>query len=306
MDEVTYRCADERIRAQALEQLFGHLSPGDRRSAIEVAERQPNAWRHLWVALASAAQPNPTIVSVVWGQLLPGKLTALFLPRTISDAPRVVRRELLRKTLEDVRSAGAHMVQALTFTDACEDAQLLRELDFWHVADLLYFVVAREDLQPYADFSPGHSAEFRTASQVKERETWGAIIERSYIDSLDCPGLSGRRPVEDVVASFQAMGDGDPALWQLLFIEGRPAGCALIARHDTDYELLYMGLDPDYRGQGWGRRLFAYACKVAHARGAERFIFAADDRNHPAKRIYVEGGGHVWDRRTAFALNFDA
>jgi ribosomal protein S18 acetylase RimI-like enzyme len=131
-------------------------------------------------------------------------------------------------------------------------------------------------------------------------------LERSYIDTLDCPELCGLRSIEDVLLSHKSVGMLDPRLWWLVTLHGKPAGCLLfsVVRETDSIELVYLGLGPELRGLGLGRRLLGHAlqtigdCVVAAEVGdalhglslAGGITLAVDTRNAPAVRLYREAG----------------
>jgi len=55
-------------------------------------------------------------------------------------------------------------------------------------------------------------------------------------------------------------------------------------------EIVYMGLIPETRGKGLGRRLVEQAAKVAVSLGGTRFILGVDQTNRPARDIYTAQG----------------
>lgn len=119
-----------------------------------------------------------------------------------------------------------------------------------------------------------------------------AALERSYIDTLDCPGLCGLRTTQDVLDSHRSAGIFDGSLWDLVRTGGTGEGCCLISRtlEPGAYELVYMGLGPRLRGRGLGRRLLAMGLVRAARRGGKLVSLAVDERNRPAKRVYASLG----------------
>ncbi|MCA9161152.1 MAG: hypothetical protein KDA72_22630, partial [Planctomycetales bacterium] len=79
------------------------------------------------------------------------------------------------------------------------------------------------------------------------------FIESTFIDTLDCPAMNGRRSREEVLEGFL---DGRKLRqiapwWEVLEVDGRVAGCLLLQQHSPELvELVYMGLLPYSRGQG--------------------------------------------------------
>jgi GNAT superfamily N-acetyltransferase len=98
----------------------------------------------------------------------------------------------------------------------------------------------------------------------------GTILERSYEQTLDCPGLYGLRRTEDIIAGHKATGRFDPSLWTLLYVDDEPAGVILInpfPGHKVT-ELVYIGLAPFARGRGLGRQLLRHGLCLLQGRRA--------------------------------------
>lgn len=129
-----------------------------------------------------------------------------------------------------------------------------------------------------------------------------AALERSYVDTLDCPELCGLRSTRDVLDSHRSTGDFDPSTWWLVKHRGRPAGCMLLNRcpEQRTIELVYLGLGPELRGKGLGRALLEMGVRGAR-RGAAGWAVtcAVDERNAPALRLYAGLGFEAQSRRLA-------
>lgn len=135
-----------------------------------------------------------------------------------------------------------------------------------------------------------------------------AALERSYIDTLDCPELCDLRTTRDVLASHLATGEHDPTLWWLVRHEGSPEGAMLLnpCPAQSQIELVYLGLGPRLRGLGLGRALLGYGIREAAARRPERLIVCAvDHRNAPALRLYESLGFRSFADRAALVRPVD-
>ncbi len=128
-----------------------------------------------------------------------------------------------------------------------------------------------------------------------------AALERSYVDTKDCPELCGLRSPTDVLESHKAVGQLDERLWLIAFDEEGAQGCALLSpNRDGDcVELVYLGLGTRLRGRGLGRRLMEMSIATMEdllRAGAIPLSMhggltcAVDTRNDPAMRLY-EGLG---------------
>lgn len=87
-------------------------------------------------------------------------------------------------------------------------------------------------------------------SDATRRELCG-VLEQSYLDTHDCPGLAGIRRTTDVLDGH--FGTGARArIWLLARKDGAPAAVCLLngASDRASAELVYLGVARDARGQG--------------------------------------------------------
>jgi GNAT superfamily N-acetyltransferase len=113
-------------------------------------------------------------------------------------------------------------------------------------------------------------------------------LERSYIDTLDCPGLCGLRDTQDVIASHRGTGVFDPSYWWIIRKDHTPQGAMLFnpCPDQSSIELVYVGLAPAVRGIGLGRTLMHTALAALSGRRERSITCAVDTRNTPAMRLY--------------------
>jgi ribosomal protein S18 acetylase RimI-like enzyme len=86
---------------------------------------------------------------------------------------------------------------------------------------------------------------------------------------------------------------------------GSPVGVVLVARRGWTSRIAAMGLAPEARGQGLGRRLLGEAVEGARARGDRAVDLEVIEQNTPAVRLYTSFGfralrrlvGHRKERR---------
>ena len=132
-----------------------------------------------------------------------------------------------------------------------------------------------------------------------------AMLEQSYIGTLDCPQLNGVRPVDEILSGYRSVGQFDPARWLVVRDAGRDVGCLLLAEHahvgrTLIWEVVYMGLVPEGRGHGWGLEIVRYGQWLAAERQVPRMVLAVDAKNTPAIQMYAAAGFKAWDRRSAW------
>jgi hypothetical protein len=127
------------------------------------------------------------------------------------------------------------------------------------------------------------------------------LLDETYIDTLDCPGLFGLRQTEDILQGHRASGQFDPSLWTILHLHGRPVGVLLLnpAPASRAIELVYMGLAPSARGRGLGTHLLNHGLSRLAGRREHTVTLAVDDCNAPARALYRRAGFRPVLRRRA-------
>ncbi len=141
-------------------------------------------------------------------------------------------------------------------------------------------------------------------------ETWkpGAdddfitALDRSYVETLDCPELCGLRETRDVLDSHKAAGIFEPSLWWLVRHHGEPQGAMLFSpgHGHAHIELVYLGIAPPLRGKRLGATLLEYGLRILAGRKEPSITCAVDQRNKPAKRLYRKAGFEQFAERAAF------
>jgi ribosomal protein S18 acetylase RimI-like enzyme len=247
-----------------------------------------------------------------------------------TDRVRLIREvcEELPRRLGGTASAGppGHaprlLAQALLEPADRDLARALRDAGFMQLGDLAYMTRQMPDRpglellaaigQPLPGSPPGLRLESldalarRGVSTLESDQLLCTALERSYIDTRDCPELCGLRDVRDVLASHRAIGVFDPTLWTIIWNDDEPSGCMLfsVSPEQGTVELVYLGLAPELRGQGLSgpilRRGLAQLYDTAlsprvvghhpNVAGRGGVTCAVDARNEPAVRLYRRSG----------------
>lgn len=190
------------------------------------------------------------------------------------------------------------LLEALVPPDRLALGGALREAGFNRLTRLIYL-----DWRPMGDdfkLSPVSTSESRPdgsdliwlSYDADRRLLFEEAIERTYLQSLDCPELTGLRAISDVLIGHRAAGIFDPALWFVALQDGVPAGVILLNRIPSTraLELVYMGVAPEARGHGVGDALMRRGLGSAVAVGAKVVALAVDERNTHARRLYDRWG----------------
>ena len=132
-----------------------------------------------------------------------------------------------------------------------------------------------------------------------------ALLRETYVDSLDCPGLSKLRHEKDILDGHRRGGNFDQQLWSVMQINGVNAGVSIVNRTPAAdcIEIAYFGLAQFARGKGFGAYLLDHTLFLAAKHCERSIMLAVDERNSPALRLYVSRGFHVVTRRVALALS---
>lgn len=117
-------------------------------------------------------------------------------------------------------------------------------------------------------------------------------VGRSYAQSMDCPELTGLRPIPDVLASHRATGIFEPGFWWVAKRDQEPVGVILLNSMSgrPALEVVYMGVAQPARGTGVGDALLGRAVEAVRRSGASILALAVDERNLPARRMYARWG----------------
>jgi ribosomal protein S18 acetylase RimI-like enzyme len=259
------------------------------------------------VAVSAATLVGATrdqkLTAVAWGQILPGKTALLWPPRLAPDEIESVGDQLQIFLDHQLQAASIRMAQAVLPDGEHSDARRLKRGGYLHAADLLYLI---SPLDRVAVTSDEFDIEF-VQYTLDDRERLKTLIERTYIDTLDVPALDGVRDLSDVLCGYEQTGEFSPDRWFFLRNGGEDVGCLLLNDHpgQAQWELVYLGIVPEARGNGWGRQATRFAQRLAKAADRERLILAVDATNDPAVSAYTSVGFFELLRRSVFLKIFN-
>lgn len=216
---------------------------------------------------------------------IPGRVAMLFsAPPGVAGIAHGEQQAVIESCVEALAKAGLHYAQALVEPGAENLASVLCDAGFRRLTRLRY--LERDTRYPWVD--PPESEVEWTSYSVQNSERFARTIQHTYKGSLDCPELSGRRPIDDVMAAHRSSGTFSATLWQLASVAGQDVGCLLLSNlgEGSIAEVAYMGVRPEYRGRGLGRALLQRALTLCRHERISRLTLAVDDRNHAAIRVY--------------------
>jgi mycothiol synthase len=278
----------------ALEVLHAGL-PADQQPTLlqtlaAMAPLDPREFRGLLVA-----QTEEAIVAAAWIQFMPGNSAAVWPPAFDSQAAR----QLMSGVDQVLKNCGTPLAQMLFSPSEPIDEKLLSAGGFSKLADLAYLTLERANFPK----TPGESQLKFLPRACEFPDQLHAAIEQSYQGTHDCPELNDVRGPAEVVEGYKLQGKFDPENWFLVQSNSTDVGVLILAEHPPGetWELVYMGIVPSARGQGFGEAIVRFAIEQARNSSAERLVLAVDERNALALEMYRRVGFVMWDRRRVYA-----
>lgn len=185
---------------------------------------------------------------------------------------------------------GSKLAQALIDPENHSAQQLLQRFHFDEAADMYFLArqLIREDLEANLTLE-----EFDHELFTEENTNrFISVIERTYEHSLDCPFLTGFRSGNDAIHSHRLSGQFDPAGWRLYRIGMADVGVALMNDHpdQNGIELVYFGIVPEFRGNGFGRMMLKQCIQASTITGRDVIFLSVDCGNIYANTLYRELG----------------
>jgi GNAT superfamily N-acetyltransferase len=233
----------------------------------------------------------------------PGRTALLYLPPDHVARRRPVELgDLIRGLQQRLWPQSLVIIQAMVPTESADTERVLVASGFQFLAELVYLERpvrvppgsnrVRSDLT-FVSYSPQRHSLFIDA------------LERTYVDSLDCPPLTGLRQTEDVLATHRAAGIFNPDLWWVALADDRPVGVLLLSQvlRRPALEVVYMGVAADARQAGVGHALLARAVETCIAHQDACLTLAVDSRNEPAMVLYRQWGFAETGRRRAWIVS---
>ncbi len=283
----------------ALLLVLSSLAPEARAALIDSLKRHNNTKLNplssLWVI-----EHQDRLIAACWAQPQSGNAVTLWPPRATVALPRELISKLIQKVMSVVDQAQIQFTQILL--EAGDDPRIesLEENDFKFVAKLEY-LGRKTELGGNLESEEDTELQFFPFAE-EEQQRLKEIVELSYIDTLDCPSLTGLRNIEDTLAGYRSTGTYRPENWFRIKKDQDDVGVLILAELDMgeNYELVYMGLLTQFRGRGYGNQIVDFACQKASDNGAEQIMVAVDALNYPAQKAYQKNGFIPWANRWAY------
>ncbi|MEC8558655.1 MAG: GNAT family N-acetyltransferase [Planctomycetota bacterium] len=256
---------------------------------------------HVWCAFDELG----AIRSTVLASMTPGRTAMLFLSPPGNREGVELGAEVIQHAFRGLAGAGTCLAQALVTPEELLEMQALERAGLRRIAILKYMeaTLGRRERRP-VELPGGCSTR---AYREEDESQIGKLLARTYVDTLDCPGLVGMRGESDILEGHKHSGIFRPDWWTILLEDGKPVGVCLVNESKTDRtaELVYLGIVPEARGRGLGRMLLARSLSVIAENTVKKVVLAVDESNAPALDMYRGAGFNDTIRRHAFVRKLD-
>jgi ribosomal protein S18 acetylase RimI-like enzyme len=262
--------------------------PGERTRAVGL-KRVLDTWPRDLYCYELRRGTDVRAAAVILGQ--PGTTALLLLSPDWPGQADAAMARLLRRGAGEALASGIRLIQCFLSVDDERRGRVLSQAGIRRLCEMVYM---HRPIRPEDADEPeaGHEARWVSLDQMSDPDRLGRVILATYEGTLDCPEISGLLSAEQILAVHRGQGRHLLRCWWVVCAGGRDVGCVLINRAEEPQvlELIYLGVLPEARGQGWGRRLLAGAIAQSARLGADRLRLAVDARNAPAVGLYREAG----------------
>ncbi len=287
-------------RAEAIERLVAARAHDGREHArrfMAYARENHINLDHLWSRLDTAGRIEFTVLGVP----SLGRTAMIFASRPETQQHVKPIGQLIRLATQQLVDVGVNLAQTLLDPGDSLEREAFHAGGFRDLALLSY--LERPIRSRNLPITPPQWPAGVTVTQYDEsmRDELLSVLDASYEQTLDCPGLRGCRRTEDILEGHRASGIYDPALWTILRINDQPMG-TLLLNPSTDgqmIELVYLGLAQPARGRALGTQLLRHGLTLLANRPERTITLAVDEGNTPAIALYRREGFRAVMRRAA-------
>ncbi|CAM0554503.1 Mycothiol acetyltransferase [Vreelandella titanicae] len=285
-------------RREALLQLAAAHDPEQQAAlsaAVKAMYNQPDVqWDGLWITIEAGQ-----LVSAIWVQPLPMNMAQLWLPKPLPSEQGVHTSALLRAANAWVEAHNIRLCHLELSSQAPVSEALLREHGMQRLACLDHLTGSsryRLAMNEALPLSLQPLCEFSWAEQLN-------LLAAVGQGSLDSRPLRDVLSVEELLNGFYQQDPQAPRHWYAVGYHEAVVGVLLLAPRPAlgRWELMLMGLTPNWRGKGLGRSLLNKGLALAQQAGVQEVTLAVDDINLPAKRLYQQAGFIRYAQQRLFA-----
>ncbi|MDR1958611.1 MAG: hypothetical protein LBQ54_06165 [Planctomycetaceae bacterium] len=242
------------------------------------------------------------IAGVLHTFLRPDK-TILALPPSIApDEPESILRILYSRLCDD--AVKHHSPTVMIFVDRERELDKIysAEAGFEKISELLYLVSQEEDFPRTPPMEQLRFTPYRRNDWLKMVD----LVEQTYAGTQDFPTLIGICPTEEILKGYMESHPFQPELWFFIEREQEMAGTLLLTQWEQPelFELTYLGLTPQFRGQKLSSEIIRFAQYVTFLRHGRQLTVSVDMQNIPAVKSYHKTNFLLYDSKEIFVRFF--
>jgi ribosomal protein S18 acetylase RimI-like enzyme len=248
------------------------------------------------------AHTGETTIGAALAVLQAGRTALIYQPQLLPGIEEAIREKLNQQLTALLQQHRIALAQEVLPLDAAADIERARAAGYRLEIQLVYLMAEQRRFPAAVPISELSWEAFHPSQTNRLIE----VLDRTFIGTRDCAELNGVRSTTDAIAGYQASGQFQPEYWQFARHQNQDVGCVLVNRHDDQTaELVYLGLVPEARGNGWSRELVQQALWQARQAGCAVLSLAVDARNLPALKAYERAGFERFDSRCVLLRIFD-
>jgi len=266
-------------------------------SALKAMANAPEeAWQGLWISYTAGQ-----LTGAIWVQCLPMKMAQLWLPLPSVESEHT--HALLRAAYQWVTTQNMRLCHLALSSQATETEALLIEHGMQRLVCLERLTGSSHRRLAMNETRPLSLQPFGELTQMEQL----ALLTAVGHDSLDSRALRDVLSEKELLVGFYQQDPQAPQHWYAVGYRGATVGVLLMApRPDLErWELMLMGLTPDWRGKGLGRSLLNKALELAQQAGVQEVMLAVDNVNLPAKQLYLQAGFLCYSQQRLLAWKGD-
>lgn len=267
---------------------------GEWQSLLESSKaNQPGEWHFLVARSAQHPRPADPILGAALLYFLPDGSVSLFPPVCLAEWSdrENLSDQLIQAAIAHARCQHGKHLQCLL--EPAEEllAALLNRNGVPRIGDLWVMQRPAQARRKLPVCAPPESARLMPIGDDYNSPELAALLQATYRDSRDFPQLIHTRTGEEAIQTHRWQGDFNPQTWFWICQVSQPVGVLLLSSHSESFqwELVYLGILPEFRRQGWGR--YAMHAVLSNEEFADRsFFLGVDALNHSAIGLYESFG----------------
>tara|TARA_R110002095_G_scaffold196208_2_gene175039 strand:+ start:598 stop:1524 length:927 start_codon:yes stop_codon:yes gene_type:complete len=200
---------------------------------------------------------------------------------------------LLQEMAKRIDHSQVSIGQSLLNPGQIKQRQLLSHNGFPHLTNLMFMRHHLTTIHKSVCLNEARQQlQWIKFEEQQNRQRFLDLLNLTHESSQDCPALNQIRTAEESLESHRSSGDSDQKHWYLFHREGVDLGVLLLSAHREDnlWEVVYMGVAPEQRGNGYGTAMIQHGLLEAQAHHQAAVILAVDHKNSYAIKIYEELG----------------